>query len=87
MDRRTFVKASCLGSASLWVHGLDPIAGADVVPRVAPAIELQGLPNYKPSPLGMPGFFPDGSSRSTTRMRSRAIAFRSRLCAVCSSGR
>jgi uncharacterized protein (DUF362 family) len=58
MDRRTFVKASCLGSASLWVHGLDPIAGADVVPREAPAIELQGLPNYKPSPLGMPGIFP-----------------------------
>jgi len=57
MDRRNFVKASCIGSASLLM-GLDPISRAEVVPREAPAIELQGIPNYKPSPLGMPGSFP-----------------------------
>jgi uncharacterized protein (DUF362 family) len=58
MDRRTFVKAGCVGSASLLMHGLDPTARADAVAPALPRIELQGLPNYKPSPLGMPGLFP-----------------------------
>jgi uncharacterized protein (DUF362 family) len=54
MDRRTFVKAGCIGSASLLMQGLDPAVRADVPPPV----ELHGLPDYKPSPLGMPGLFP-----------------------------
>ena len=58
MDRRTFVKAGCLGSASLLMQGLDPMVRADAVAPALPPIELQGLPNYKPSPLGMPGLFP-----------------------------
>jgi uncharacterized protein (DUF362 family) len=58
MDRRTFVKAGCIGSASLLMQGLDPAMRADVTPPVAPPIELHGLPDYKPSPLGMPGLFP-----------------------------
>src|SRR5690242_12840619 len=58
MDRRTFVKAGCIGSASLLMQGLDPVMRADVAPPAAPPIELHGLPNYKPSPLGMPGLFP-----------------------------
>ena len=58
MDRRTFVKASCLGSASLLVQGLDPKLRADVSQPALPAIELHGIPNYKPSPLGLPGLFP-----------------------------
>ena len=58
MDRRTFVKAGCIGSASLLVQGLDPMMRADVAPPAAPAIELHGLPGYKTSPLGMPGLFP-----------------------------
>jgi len=58
MDRRTFVKAGCLGSASLLVQGLDPMVRADESPPAIPSIELHGLPNYKPSPLGMPGLFP-----------------------------
>jgi uncharacterized protein (DUF362 family) len=58
MDRRTFVKAGCIGSASLLMPGLDPMLGADVPPPAAPPIELHGLPDYKPSPLGMPGLFP-----------------------------
>lgn len=58
MDRRTFVKIGCIGSASLLAEGLDPIMRADAVPPVLPAIELHGLPNYKPSRLGMPGLFP-----------------------------
>ena len=56
MDRRTFVKAGCLGSASLLVQGLCPMAHADSSPSVPP-IELHGLPDYAPSPLGMPGLF------------------------------
>ena len=58
MDRRSFVKAGCLGSASLLVQGLDPLLRADSVPTAAPPVELHGFPNYKPSPLGMPGLFP-----------------------------
>ena len=58
MDRRTFVKASCLGSASLLMQGLDPTAQTDAVLPEPPPIEVHGLPNYKPSPLGMPGLFP-----------------------------
>jgi uncharacterized protein (DUF362 family) len=58
MDRRTFVKVGCIGSASLIMQGLDPMARADTAPAAAPPIELHGLPDYKPSPLGLPGLFP-----------------------------
>lgn len=58
MDRRTFVKVGCMGSASLLVQGLDPKMRADVVPPAVPPIELHGMQGYKPSPLGMPGLFP-----------------------------
>jgi uncharacterized protein (DUF362 family) len=58
MDRRAFVKASCIGSASLLMPGLDPIVRAEATPPSVPPIELRGLSNYKPSPLGMPGLFP-----------------------------
>src|ERR1700674_3115321 len=58
MDRRTFVKAGCIGSASLLMQGLGQMLRADVPPPAAPRIELHGPPDYKPSPLGMPGLFP-----------------------------
>jgi hypothetical protein len=58
MDRRTFVKVGCIGSASLMIEGLNPAMGMDAEPTALPPIELHGLPNYKPSPLGMPGLFP-----------------------------
>ncbi len=58
MDRRTFVKAGCLGSASLLIQGLDPAMRADTATPVVPPIELRGLPDYTPSKLGMPGLFP-----------------------------
>ncbi len=57
MDRRTFVKAGCIGSASLLIQGLDPTARAESLPSLPP-IELHGLPESLPSPLGMPGLFP-----------------------------
>src|SRR6266851_2644518 len=58
MDRCTFVKAVCAGSASLLMQGLDPTMRADLPPPETPPIELHGLPDYKASPLGMPGLFP-----------------------------
>jgi uncharacterized protein (DUF362 family) len=58
MDRRTFVKAGCMGSASLLVQGLDPMIRAESAPVAVPPIELHGRPDYKASPLGMPGLFP-----------------------------
>src|SRR5581483_738114 len=57
MDRRSFVKAGCLGSASLLLPGLDPMLRGETAPAV-PAIEVHGMPGYQPSPLGMPGLFP-----------------------------
>ena len=77
MDRRTFVKAGCIGSASLLMQGLDPMIRAESAPTAVPPIELRGLADYKPSPLGMPGlYFPGESSRSATRVPSSAIVFR-----------
>lgn len=58
MDRRTFVKVGCIGSASVLVQGLDPMLRAEGVIPALPPIDLHGLPDYKPSPLGMPGLFP-----------------------------
>ena len=75
MDRRTFVKVGCIGSASLLVQGLDPMVRADAVPSAAPTIELQGLPNYKPSPLGMPGLFPG----RVVEMRDSSAIVRNRV--------
>ncbi|PYX45867.1 MAG: hypothetical protein DMG79_18285 [Acidobacteria bacterium] len=58
MDRRSFVKAGCIGSASLLMQGLDPMVRAETAPNAVPPIELRGLSGFKPSPLGMPGLYP-----------------------------
>src|SRR5437879_8562791 len=58
MDRRTFVKATCVGSASLFLKDFDLLAQAEVTLPQPPPIETHGLPQAKPSPLGMPGLFP-----------------------------
>src|SRR6266550_2830347 len=58
MDRRDFVKAGCIGSASLLMQGLSPAVRADVTPQPMPPVELRGMQDYKASPLGMPGLFP-----------------------------
>jgi uncharacterized protein (DUF362 family) len=59
MDRRTFVKASCLGSAGLFL-GFDPNAPGqeNVMLPEPPPIEVHGLQQAKHSSLGMPGLFP-----------------------------
>ena len=72
MDRRTFVKAGCIGSASLLMQGLDPMIRAESAPTAVPPIELRGLADYKPSPLGMPGLFPGTSHRDPRSERHRS---------------
>jgi uncharacterized protein (DUF362 family) len=57
MDRRTFVKRTCMGSASLLVGGLTA-PGEEVVLPQAPPIDVHEAPWRKKSPLGMPGLFP-----------------------------
>ena len=56
MDLCTLVKAGCIGSACLLMQGVDPMVRADPAPA-APGVELHGLPDYRPSQLGLPGLF------------------------------
>src|SRR5205823_5922288 len=58
MDRRTFVKGTFLGGAGLLLHGFAVRAQSDASAPALPPIETHGLPQVKPSPLGMPGLFP-----------------------------
>jgi uncharacterized protein (DUF362 family) len=58
MDRRTFLQATCWGGAGLLFDGIVPNSTCDVLPPAAPLIHVQGIPDYKPSALGMPGLFP-----------------------------
>ena len=58
MDRRKFVKSTCLGSAGLLLHGVLLNAQSEASAPALPPIETHGLPQAKPSPLGMPGLFP-----------------------------
>jgi uncharacterized protein (DUF362 family) len=58
MDRRTFVKRTCAGSAGLFLGGV-PVLGDDPVklPQ-APRIDVHEAPPRVKSPLGMPGLYP-----------------------------
>src|SRR5438105_4630716 len=58
MDRRTFVKGTCLGSAGWFLHGFNPRSHGENLRPELPAIEVHGLQQAKRSPLGMPGLFP-----------------------------
>ena len=74
MDRRTFVKANCVGSASLFLDGIDPQAFGDVTLPEPPPIEVVHGAKPAKSPLGMPGLFPGRivevtDSRSIVRNR------------------
>ena len=40
MDRRTFVKAGCIGSASLLMQGLDPMIRAESAPTAVPSVRV-----------------------------------------------
>lgn len=58
MDRRTFVKRTCVGSAGLLLGGVPAVATDDVRQPQAPPIDVREAPLGKKSPLGMPGLFP-----------------------------
>jgi uncharacterized protein (DUF362 family) len=58
MDRRTFVKGTCLGSAGLFLEGFDLRARGENLRPEVPLIEVHGPSQFQPSPLGMPGVFP-----------------------------
>jgi len=58
MDRRGFVKRTCLGSAGLFLGGFGPNIQEGILLPVPPPIQVCGLKDFKPSPLGMPGLFP-----------------------------
>lgn len=58
MDRRTFVKRTCIGSAGLMVGGVPALAMDDPALPQAPPIDVHEAPLSKKSPLGMPGLFP-----------------------------
>lgn len=58
MDRRTFVKRTCIGSAGFLLQGI-PARGTDeVLLPQAPPIDVHEAPLAKKSPLGMPGLVP-----------------------------
>jgi len=58
MDRRTFVKRTCLGSAGLLLGGVSDLAADGVVLPTPPPIDVHEPSDSKPSPLRMPGLYP-----------------------------
>src|SRR6201998_4511437 len=70
MDRRTFVKRTCIGSAGLMIGGVPALGMDEVVIPPAPPIEVHEAPLSKKSPLGMPGLF---SGRVVEGADGRAI--------------
>src|SRR5436309_16133912 len=58
MDRRTFVKSSFMGRTGILLRGFAVRAQSDASAPALQPIETHGLPQVKPSPLGMPGLFP-----------------------------
>jgi uncharacterized protein (DUF362 family) len=58
MDRRTFVKRTCAGSAAVFLKGIPSFGAEEAVRPEVPPIEVREAPLSKKSPLGMPGLFP-----------------------------
>ncbi len=58
MDRRTFVKRTCAGSAALLLTGVPALGKDEVVQPAVPPINVHEAPLAKKSPLRMPGLFP-----------------------------
>lgn len=58
MDRRTFVKRTCVGSAGLFLGGLPALGSDQVVLPEPPPITVHEAALKKKSPLRMPGLHP-----------------------------
>jgi uncharacterized protein (DUF362 family) len=71
MDRRTFVKRTCTGSAGLMLAGVPVLGTEQVVMPQPPPIDVHEAPLAKKSALGMPGLYP---GRVVELADARAIA-------------
>ena len=58
MDRRTFVKRTCVASAGILVGGIPALGEEEVVLPKAPPIDVHEAPLAQKSALGMPGLHP-----------------------------
>src|SRR5579864_9319411 len=58
MDRRTFIKRTCWGTAGMLVERLDASSQRDLPMPQPPRILTHGLTPKKSSALAMPGLFP-----------------------------
>lgn len=58
MDRRTFVKRTCLGGAGLLLGSVRELAADGVVLPPSPPIDVHELSQSKVSPMRMPGLYP-----------------------------
>jgi len=58
MDRRTFVKRTCVTSAGLFLGGVPALGSDEVVLPQPPPIDVHEAPLAKKSPLAMPGLYP-----------------------------
>ena len=58
MDRRTFVKRTCAGSAAVFLGGMPSFGAEEAVRPEVPPIEVREAPLAKKTPLGMPGLYP-----------------------------
>jgi uncharacterized protein (DUF362 family) len=58
MDRRTFVKRTCAGSAGILLGGIPALEADEVAQPQAPPIDVHEAPVAKKSPLAMPGLYP-----------------------------
>src|SRR5205814_5164312 len=81
VDRRSFVKRSCLGSAALFLDhfGTSPSYSEDLIPQ-APPIHVNEPQSTSISPLRMPGLYPgrvieiaDGRSIAGNRVSQPTI--------------
>ena len=58
MDRRAFIRNTCLGTAGLLLERMDASSRGDLAMPKPPPILVHGMAAPRTSPLGMPGLFP-----------------------------
>jgi uncharacterized protein (DUF362 family) len=58
MDRREFVRRTCVAGAGLLLHSVPALANDEVVLPKAPPIDVHEAPPKLKSPLRMPGLYP-----------------------------
>jgi uncharacterized protein (DUF362 family) len=84
MDRRTFVKRTCIGSAGLFLGGVPALGSDELALPQAPPIDVHEALLKTKSPLGMPGLYPGrvvevGDSRAISGNRVSQTVVREML--------